>query len=290
MSRLPDEGNKKDSMAPVITLTTDFGTGDAYVASMKGVILSINPKAVIVDICHSVEPQNILQAAFILSNAHHYFPKGTIHLVVVDPGVGSQRKAILLKTPSAFFLAPDNGVLSYMVHNLEPMPAEPAPHFPLRPEPRKLGAGIEAVDITNPDFWHHPVSTTFHGRDIFAPVAAHLSLGVPIYKFGDSVSHIYTFPIPRPYRDSGGNLVGCVLHIDNFGNLIANLRDSDLPGVKVAINIGNQHIQGMSQFYAEKEGLAAIIGSSGYMEISLRSGNADAFLKAKVGDEVRVSQ
>lgn len=277
-------------MAPVITLTTDFGTGDAYVASMKGVILSINPKAVIVDICHSVQPQNILQAAFILSNAHHYFPKGTIHLVVVDPGVGSQRKAIILKTPAAFFLSPDNGVLSYIVDELETIPAEPTPHFPPVSEPRELGAGIEAFAIANPDFWHHPVSTTFHGRDIFAPVAAHLALGVPIYKFGDSVSHIHIFPIPRPYRDSGGNLVGCVLHIDNFGNLIANFRGSDLPGGKVTIVIGNQHIKGMSQFYAEKEGLAAIIGSSGYMEISLRNGNAAAFLKAKAGDQIGLKE
>ncbi|MBM3143302.1 MAG: SAM-dependent chlorinase/fluorinase [Chloroflexi bacterium] len=277
-------------MAPVITLTTDFGTGDAYVASMKGVILSINPKAVIVDICHSVEPQNILQAAFILSTAHHHFPEGTIHLAVVDPGVSSQRKAIVLKTPAAFFLAPDNGVLSYIVDELETTPARPAPHFPPSPEPRELGAGIEAVAITNPDFWRHPVSSTFHGRDIFAPVAAHLSLGVPLYKFGDSVSHIYTFTIPRPYHDTEEKRIGRILHIDNFGNLITNFRGSDLPGKKVTIVIGNQQIQDISQFYAEREGLAAIIGSSGYVEISLRNGSAATFLKANVGDEVRVTQ
>ena len=205
-------------MATVITLTTDFGISDAYVASMKGVILSVNSKAVIVDICHSIEPQNILQAAFILGTAHHYFPKGTIHVVVVDPGVGSQRKAVILKTPSAFFLAPDNGVLSYIVNELCPEPAKPSPSISLDLKRRKLKKGLEAIAITNPDFWRQPVSSTFHGLDIFAPVAAHLSLGVPLHKFGESISYLHAFPIPKPYRDVEGSLVGHVLHIDNFGN------------------------------------------------------------------------
>jgi S-adenosylmethionine hydrolase len=277
-------------MASVITLTTDFGTGDAYVASMKGVILTINPKAVIVDICHSIEPQNILQAAFILSTAYRYFPEGTIHLAVVDPGVGSQRKAVILKTPKAFFIAPDNGVLSYIIDELDAAPAKPAHHFSPSPEQRKLGTGLEAVAITNPDFWRKPVSTTFHGRDIFAPAAAHLSLGTALQKFGDSLSHIFTFRIPQPLRDNQGNLTGCILHIDNFGNLITNIRSDDLPGEKVTITIGSRHIDGISQFYSEKEGLAAIIGSSGYLEISLKNGNAAAFLGMKVGDEIRLKR
>jgi S-adenosylmethionine hydrolase len=274
-------------MAPVITLTTDFGTGDAYVASMKGVILTVNPKAVIVDVCHSVEPQNILQAAFILSTAHHYFPKGAIHLAIVDPGVGSQRKAIILKTPSACFLTPDNGILSYIVDELDPMPSKPT-HNPPGLKSRNLGASLEAIAITNPDFWRQPVSSTFHGRDIFAPVAAHLSLGVPPHKFGYSISHINAFPVPRPYHDAEGSLIGCILHIDHFGNLITNIRSQDLPGERFTIAIGSQHIHGTSQFYAQKEGLAAIIGSSGYAEISLKNGNAAAFLKAKSGDKIRL--
>jgi len=277
-------------MGPIITLTTDFGIGDAYVASMKGVILTINPKAVIVDICHSVEPQNILQAAFILSTAHRYFPKGTIHLAIVDPGVGSQRKALILKTPAAFFVAPDNGVLSYIIDEVDKTPAKTTPDITTHPEQRKLGAGLKAATITNPDFWHKPVSNTFHGRDIFAPVAAHLSLGVPMNKFGDSLSYVYAFPIPMPYRDAQGNLIGHLLHIDNFGNLIIDLRSSDLPGERVAIAIGGQHIHGISQSYAEKEGLAAIIGSSGYLEISLKNGNAAASLDAKVGDEIKLTE
>ena len=275
-------------MTRVITLTTDFGTGDAYVASMKGVILTINPKAVIVDICHSIEPQNVLQAAFILSTAHHYFPEGAIHLAIVDPGVGSQRKAVILKAPKAFFIAPDNGVLSYIIDELDTTPVKPAHHFSPSPEQRKLGAGFEAVAITNPDFWRKPVSTTFHGRDIFAPAAAHLSLGVSLHKFGDSLSHVFAFHIPQPFRDNHGYLIGCILHIDNFGNLITNIRSGDLPGQRVTITIGSRRIDGISQFYAEKEGLAAIIGSSGYLEISLKNGNAAAFMNGRVGDEIKI--
>lgn len=275
-------------MAPVITLTTDFGTSDAYVAAMKGVILTINPKATIVDVCHSIEPRNILQAAFILSTAHHYFPEGTIHLAIVDPGVGSQRKAIILKMPSAFFLAPDNGVLSYVIDELCPTPARPSATTSPDLEHRKLGADLEAVAITNPDFWRQPVSATFHGRDIFAPVAAHLSLGVPLHKFGESISCLYAFPVLRPYHDTEGNLLGRVLHIDNFGNLITNVRNSDLPGEEITVEISNQHIHGLSHFYSQGSGLAAIIGSSGYLEIALKNGNAAAFLNTKVGDEIKL--
>ncbi len=277
-------------MAPVITLTTDFGTSDAYVAAMKGVILTINPRATIVDVCHSIESQNILQAAFILSTAHHYFPEGTIHLAIVDPGVGSQRKAIILKTPSALFLAPDNGVLSYIIDELCPTPAEPPTSTHPNLEHRKLGADLEAVAITNPDFWRQPVSATFHGRDIFAPVAAHLSLGVSLHKFGESISCLYAFPVLRPYHDTEGNLLGRVLHIDNFGNLITNVRDSDLPGEEVTAEIGNQRIHGLSHFYSQGSGLAAIIGSSGYLEIALKNGNAAAFLNTKAGDEIKLKR
>jgi S-adenosylmethionine hydrolase len=277
-------------MAPIITLTTDFGTGDAYVASMKGVILSLNPKAVIVDICHYIEPQNVLQAAFILGTAYPYFPEGTIHLAVVDPGVGSRRKAIILKTPAAFFVAPDNGILSYIIDEYDRTLDEPTRNLPSMPQQRKLPRGLEAVNITNPEYWHHPVSSTFHGRDIFAPVAAHLSLGVPLDKFGDRLDKVNAFTVPRPCHDSRGNLIGCVLHIDNFGNLITNIRSSDLPTGKITIAIGRQRINGISQFYADTEGLAAVTGSSGYLEISLKNGNAAKFLKAKMGDEIKLQK
>lgn len=277
-------------MRSVVTLTTDFGTGDAYVASMKGVILTINPEAVIVDICHSIKPQNILQAAFILHAACSHFPEGTIHLAVVDPGVGSQRKAIILKTPKALFVSPDNGIISYIIDEMDNKPTRPATKIVVDPKPIKLSSNLEAFGITNPDFWHQPVSTTFHGRDIFAPVAAHLSLGVPINKFGDRLSHIYAFPKPQPYSNGRGNLIGRVLHIDNFGNLITNIRSGDLPSKKTTITVGKQQIHGISQFYAETESLAAIPGSSGYLEISLKNGNASTSLGVTIGDEVKLKE
>ena len=275
-------------MASLITMTTDFGAGDAYVASMKGVILTINPEAVIVDICHSIEPQNILQAAFIISTAHHYFPDGTIHLTIVDPGVGSQRKAIILKMPSAFFVAPDNGVLSYIIDEQCPSPVKSSvPGFPELGQ-RELGGCLEAMTITNRDYWRQPVSATFHGRDIFAPVAAHLSLGIPLHEFGETISRLHAFPVLLPFHGAEGNLIGCILHIDNFGNLVTNIRSSDLPGEELVVEIDNRHIYGLSQFYARKAGLAAVIGSSGYLEISLNNGSAAAFLGARVGDEIKL--
>jgi len=276
-------------MAPVITLTTDFGTGDAYVASMKGVILTINPEATIVDITHSVEAQNVLQAAFVLSSAHHFFPEGTIHVVVVDPGVGSERKAIILEAASAFFVAPDNGVLSYILDEVRTRPARPSAPTSVNLEKRDLGAGFQAVHITNPDFWRQPVSATFHGRDIFAPVAAHLSLGVPLSRFGDSINRLNAFPVARPYQNGEGNLIGHVLHIDGFGNLITDIRNSDLPTGELVIETGTHRMRGLSQFYSQADGLLAIIGSSGHLEISLHNGNAAAFLGTKVGDEIRLN-
>ncbi len=255
---------------------------------MKGVILNLNPKAVIVDISHAIEPQNVLQAAFVLGNAYQYFPAWTIHLAVVDPGVGSRRKAIILKTHNAFFVAPDNGILSYIIDEQGKTHGKPARHIPAVAEPRKLPPGLEAVAITNPEYWHHPVSSIFHGRDIFAPVAVHLSLGVPLPEFGDRLSQVHVFNIPQPYKNAQGDLIGCVLHIDNFGNLITNIRSSDLPAEKVDIFIGRHRINGLSRFYAGTKGLATILGSSGYLEISMKNSSAAAFLKTKVGDEVRL--
>ena len=275
-------------MAPVITLTTDFGTTDAYAASMKGVILGLNPKATIVDISHSIKPQNVLQAAFALATACPYFPEGTIHLAVVDPGVGSRRKAIILKTTTALFVAPDNGILSYVLDEYRKRHGKPARQIPSTAELRKLPDGLEAVAISNSEYWRHPVSSTFHGRDILAPVAAHLSLGVPMKKFGDRLEQVHVFDIPRPYKNARGDLVGRVLHIDNFGNLITNVRSGDLPAGKVIVAVGEHQIHGLSGFYAHARGLVAIIGSSGYMEVSLKNGSAAEFLVARMGHEIRI--
>ncbi len=275
-------------MSPVITLTTDFGYDDAYVAAVKGAILNINPVATIVDVSHSIKPQDILQAAFVLSAVYRYFPKETVHVAIVDPGVGSDRRGIILKTPSAIFVGPDNGILSYVIDDL------------FSPESRSVieqthglteivfKTGLEAAAITDPRFWRHPVSPTFHGRDVFAPVAAGLSLGISLYEFGEKINSLHVLPVPKASLDPDGNLIGQVIHIDRFGNLIVNIRSNSLPGKNVVIEVGGQRIQGISDYYAQKEGVMAVVGSSGYLEISLRDGSARDFLGIGEGDEIRV--
>jgi len=274
-------------MNSIITLTTDFGSHDAYVAIMKGVILSINPEVTIVDITHSIEPQNILQAAFVVNIAYRYFPKLTVHMAIVDPGVGGERRGIILKTVSALFVAPDNGILSYVINEFS-LNEGTLSQCSQSLEEAKFKAGLEAVAITDPRFWRHPVSPTFHGRDIFAPVAAGLSLGISLYEFGEKITSLYVFPTPKPYFDSQGNLVGHILYIDHFGNLITDIKSTDLPGGDVIIEAAGQRIQGISRYYEQGEGLVAIVGSSGYLEISLGSGSACDFLDMGVGDEIKV--
>ncbi len=271
-------------MSPVITLTTDFGLTDAYVATMKGIILGINPEVTLVDICHTINPQDIAQAAFVLGTSYQYFPKGTVHLVVVDPGVGSQRRAVILRTASADFVAPDNGVLSYVIREASPESAEGKQPAELRPE-------LEAFAITEPRYWRTPVSPTFHGRDIFAPVAAHLSLGHSPADFGERLSSLVMLRLTRPHREPDGSVVGHILHIDSFGNLITDITTQDLPsgGEPLSIKVGGQTIQGLVRTYAEGEGLIALIGSSDRLEISVKGGSARNLLNARVGDEVRAS-
>jgi len=275
-------------MSSIITLTTDFGYDDAYVAAVKGAILSINHEANIIDISHSIKPQNILQAAFILSVAYRYFPKQTIHMAIVDPGVGSERQGIILKTPSAIFVAPDNGILSYIIDDLFSVESDSLTEQTHDLKEMVFKKGLEAAAITDPRFWRHPVSSTFHGRDIFAPVAAGLSLGISLYEFGEKINSLHVLTIPKPSLDSEGNLVGRVLHVDHFGTLIANIKSNDLPGKDVVIEVAGYCIQGISNYYAQKEGVMAVVGSSGYLEISLRDGSACDFLGAIVGDEIKV--
>jgi len=275
-------------MSFIITLTTDFGYDDAYVAAVKGAILNINPEASIVDISHSVRPQDILHAAFILSVAYRYFPKQTVHVAIVDPGVGSERRGIILKTPSATFVAPDNGILSYVIDDLFSVESRSVVERSHGLTEIVFKTGLEAAAITDPRFWRHPVSPTFHGRDIFAPVAAGLSLGISLYEFGEKISSLHVLPIAKPSLDPDGNLVGQVVHLDRFGNLITNIRSNNLPAKDVLIEVAGHRIQGISDYYAQKEGVMAVLGSSGYLEISLRDGSACDFLDTRLGDEIRV--
>ena len=266
-----------------ITLTTDFGTQDPYVGVMKGVILGINPGATIVDITHEIQPQAISQGAFIVATSHRFFPKGTIHVAVVDPGVGTSRAAMLLVTGSAYYLAPDNGLLSFILREGSSREAGPADgcRVPVPPE-------YQAYHLTNPDLWVHPVSSTFHGRDVFAPVAAHLSLGLPVERVGQRVYNVVWLPLNEPRWESG-RLVGEIVHIDRYGNLISNIPPSLLPeAAAVTIEVKGHAIAGISPSYEEGGWLLAVVGSHGTLEVSVRNGSAARRLQAAVGDVIRV--
>lgn len=215
---------------PIITLTTDYGAESGYVASVKGIILGINPGVNIVDICHHIRPQDILQAAFIISTVYQYFPHGTAHIIVVDPGVGSYRKSLLLEMEGFYFIAPDNGTLSYVLNGKWGVEEKTRRREKRILSLRKLPPQCRAVSIDQAQYWRQPVSRTFHGRDIYAPVAAYLSKGVPMEGFGTKLKSVHVLQLPRPYLDEGRVLNGEVLHIDSFGNLITNIREVDLGG------------------------------------------------------------
>ncbi len=253
-------------MAPIITLTTDFGLADSYVASLKGVILSIAPSARIVDISHQVPPQDILHGAYLLATAWRYFPKGTIHLAVVDPGVGAGRNAIAVSAKGHTFFAPDNGLLTMALGGTLP-------------------AGAKAFVIENPRYRLDPVSSVFHGRDIFAPAAAYCAQGLAIQELGKPLSRIVTLPLSAPHRRADGSVLGTVIHVDTFGNLVTNVTQRHIKG-DITIGVAGKSIAGLSRTYAEGKGLLALWGSSGYLEVAVRNGNAAKRLGVKRGDEV----
>ncbi|MBI4200478.1 MAG: SAM-dependent chlorinase/fluorinase [Chloroflexi bacterium] len=267
----------------VVTLLTDFGNSDAYPAQMKGVILGLNPGVTLVDLTHEVPPQDVLAGAFLLGSSWPYFPEGTTHVAVVDPGVGTDRKALLLLAHGHTFLAPDNGLLSYL------LPAEKRPRTPFQVYPRPLPQDLQAYAITNARYWRHPVSATFHGRDVFAPAAAHLSLGVAAQELGEPVETILCFHIPVP-QWRGRELLGHVIHTDRFGNVVTNVGADLLAGkeARLVVEIAGATIRGLSDTYAAAEGLAALIGSHGYLEVAARNGNAARELGATVGQRATV--
>ena len=273
-------------MAPIITLTTDFGLGDSYVGAMKGVILGINPDANLVDISHSVSPQSVREGAFVLGTAYHYYPEGAIHIAVVDPGVGTGRRALLMEGQGYHFVGPDNGIFSYVVADALEKGSSSHPSRPSTSKCESLPADFRAVELTRSRYWRPKVSATFHGRDIFAPVAAHLSLGVPVEEFGYPVSSILTLSRPTPTRSADGSLIGEVVHSDRFGNLITNIRAEGLPESAIEIEMGDYVVRGISSSYENGDGLLAIVGSSGYLEISEKNGSAAARTGAGVGTQV----
>ena len=257
---------------PVITLLTDFGTKDHYVASMKGVILKINPRCRLIDITHQVSPHDIWEGAFVLASAYSYFPKGTIHLAVVDPGVGGARRPLLLVTPNYYFVGPDNGLFAMIAQKER----------------------LKQIIVPNKRKYHlSKVSTTFHGRDIFAPVAAHLSLGIKAGAFGNKADSLEGLGFRRPVIQEG-KLRGEILHVDAFGNLVSNIDEGRLfqfiRGRPFVVRAGRRTIRGLKKGYweGEKGEPIALFGSGDFLEICVREGNAQKALKVKRGDPIRI--
>ena len=266
----------------LITLLTDFGYADAYTGVMKGVILGIDPSATVVDLTHAVPPQDILHGAYLLGTTWQAFPAGTIHVAVVDPGVGTDRRALLVQGGGYTFLAPDNGLLSFV------LPDREGQGNPLQPYTGPVPEGYTAHSLTNQRYWRHPVSATFHGRDIFAPVAAHLSAGVPVDDLGEEVWTLVRLAVEEP-QWRGDMLAGRVVHIDRFGNVITNIPKALTKGDHLlTIELGGRTLQGLATTYGAGVGLVALIGSSGTMEVAVRDGSAAELLGVKAGDEVQV--
>jgi len=258
----------------MITLTTDFGLKDPYAAEMKAVILGISPNAVIIDITHEVAKFNVRMGAYVLSSAAPYFPRGTIHVAVVDPGVGTQRRPILIQTKQGFFVGPDNGILVMATEN----------------------QGIKRIyEITNPKFMLSKVSSTFHGRDVFAPAAAHLAGRVNPAEFGPEI-HEITKPEFAKVTKRKNVLFGEVLHVDNFGNIITNVRETELARIRVKerVNVELPDHKLKLKFCrayadAKPQEPLALIGSHSYLEIAMNQGDAAAKFNTKAGDKVTVS-
>lgn len=255
----------------IVALLTDFGTKDYFVGAMKGVILSVNPNAKIVDITHEILPQDIRGASFTLRACYKNFPSGTIFVCVVDPGVGSHRRAILVETAEYFFIAPDNGILSFVFEDCA-LAGAPA-----------SDSEICVFELTNDKYFAAKVSATFHGRDIFAPVAAHLSRGVKPNKFGTEIVDFKRFVENKTQAE--------IIHIDRFGNLITNLKKEDLPE-KFALEIGGKKIETLQNFYAEaeKSEVFMIFGSAFFLEIVAFQDSAQEILNAEIGQKITVKK
>lgn len=251
---------------PVLTLTTDFGLGDHYAGTMKGVILGICPRAQIVDISHDVKPYSITDGAYLIAQAYRHFPKKTVHVVVVDPGVGTSRRPILLEAAGQYFVAPDNGVLA-MVYTAE-----------------KSKIRL----IANERYFHHPVSHTFHGRDIFAPVAAHVACGIPPARIGKPIDDYLRPAFGKPARTGKRTWTGQILRIDRFGNIVTNFHQDDFPDLErrdFALKIGPVEISVLAHNYNEcgPGELFLIFGSSGYLEVSLHQASAAGKIRCEAG-------
>jgi len=252
---------------PILTLTTDFGTRDWFVGTMKGVILRLNPRAVLVDLTHEIPPGDIRSGAFALAASYKFFPRGTIHIIVVDPGVGSTRRAVAVRTSNYFFVGPDNGVLSLALRG------------------QRI---IAAHCLNNERYFLKPVSHTFHGRDVFAPVAAHLSQRGLIEHLGPSVKSLVQLDWPKA-RKRNGRIEGEIVHFDHFGNATTNIQSSEAGKSQVFLVFGRRRtLCPLKSFYqASSAGKPiAVPGSSGWIEIAVNGGSAEKRLGLRIGARV----
>ena len=266
-----------------ICFLSDFGLDDSYVGVVKGAILSVEPAAPVVDLTHTVPPQDIQAGAYLLMTAVGYFPPGTTYLAVVDPGVGTDRPAVAVEAADYYFVGPDNGLLSWALLRLARTDDVEA-----RPEGDRLwfGTGVRGVALDEPRFWRPSPSTTFHGRDVFGPVAAHLAAGLPLEALGRAVPSIRGLPFPSP-RIRDGTVHGLVIYVDRFGNLITNIGSGEL-GAGAKIRIGNRAIVGLAAHFQTNAPLIALIGSSDLLEIAVPNGSAAELLGLGTGAPVEV--
>ena len=273
-SRFPIPSSPRPRLS-LITLLTDFGTSDYFVSAMKGVILSINPDARLVDITHEIPAQDIEAAAFTMLAAHSSFPSETIHVAVVDPGVGSARRAIVVVSGGQFFVGPDNGIFSYVC---------------------ECERQARVFEITNKDYFREPVSSTFHGRDVFAPVAAALSTGIDPSEFGKQITNPVLLPPLMPEKAKNGTIKARIIHIDRFGNCITNLTPRELTGKMIAggayLIVNGAKVKSFRNFFSEesRRGMEVfgIWGSAGFLELAAKDKSAAKILKAKRGQPVLV--
>ena len=263
---------------PVITLITDFGIKDGNVGVMKGVIWGICPTAQISDLSHMIQAQNIREAAYIFARSVPYFPKDSIHIVVVDPGVGTKRRPMAAKIGDWFFVGPDNGTITGLLQRAE-----------------QAGWQTEFVELNRIKYWLPNVSFVFHGRDIFAPVAAHVANGVPLRELGTSFTDPLRLKLPKPEKTKDG-WRGEVIHIDHFGNISSNIRAEDLGEAmrqkeNIMVHLNGIVIKGMVDTFGERPvgELITFLGSTGNLGISVVNGNAAAGFGVKIGDEITVT-
>ncbi|MBD2208776.1 SAM-dependent chlorinase/fluorinase [Nostoc linckia FACHB-104] len=265
-----DQSQIPDGKARVVTLLSDFGDRDVYVAVMKGVIAQINPQLTVIDLNHQIQPQNLAAARFCLMDAYPYFPQGTVHIAVVDPGVGSKRRAIAVEFAQGFLVGPDNGIFSGILSQQQ---------------------AIAAVELTNRNYWRvTKISRTFHGRDIFAPVGANLASGVPIQELGREIdpASLVQLEITECQQTANG-VIGCIQYIDYFGNLVSNIPGSYVQGKTWRVQVRSLTIPGCETYSDVKAGEAiALVGSHGWVEIAINSGNAQSQLQINCQDSLEI--